>query len=222
MFALGFMRVALFGLAAACAAAASDESRFPLIYAAGEGDADRVSSLLADASAAGKLATLLLTRSKDGETALHVAAIRGNPRVVAALLKAAREAELSEPQLVDAKTPPGQTLEMTPLMWAVYHGHCCASDSMVTQLLGAGADPGAADQNGKSLITMAQEIGRYHDIGSALATALDDAYLRGRPQGTRKVELLATDDRAEFLAWIAKHGGEADDARLADWRAGNE
>ena len=107
-------------------------------------------------------------------------------------------------------------------MWAVYHGHCCASDSMVTQLLGAGADPGAADQNGKSLITMAQEIGRYHDIGSALATALDDAYLRGRPQGTRKVELLATDDRAEFLAWIAKHGGEADDARLADWRAGNE
>lgn len=86
-----------------------------------------------------------LCRSKDGETALHVSAIRGSLETVQALLDAGA--------YVDARTPTGSTIHMTPSMWAVYHAH----DEMVEMLLEAGADPTAADENGKALLTMAQE-----------------------------------------------------------------
>ena len=132
--------VAFFG-AMICASAASDaedRERWPLIYAAGEGDADAVEQLLSDGADVAQ-------RSQDGETALHVAAIRGNLRTVRALLTAGAEP--------DARTPPGRTIYMTPSMWAVYHGHA----EMITLLLDAGADPNAADENGKTLLEMAQE-----------------------------------------------------------------
>ena len=126
-----------------CAVAAlaedeEDRERWPLIFAAGEGDAATVSALLA-------AGVDVHQRSKDGETALHVAAIRGSNETVQALLKAGAE--------VDARTPTGATIYMTPSMWAVYHGH----HHMVRMLLDAGADPHAADENGKTLLEMSQE-----------------------------------------------------------------
>ena len=115
-----------------------DRERWPLIFAAGEGDAKTVKSLLDSG-------VDVHQRSKDGESALHVAAIRGSMETAQHLLRAGA--------LVDARTPRGGTLHMTPTMWALYHGHA----ELVELLLRAGADPNAEDENGKSLLVMAQE-----------------------------------------------------------------
>ena len=116
----------------------ADRLKWPLIFAAGEGDAATLRSLLAAGAD-------VRERSRDGETALHVSAIRGGLEAVRALLDAGAE--------VDARTPVGSTIYMTPSMWATYHRH----DEMVEMLLEAGADPTATDENGKALLTMAQE-----------------------------------------------------------------
>ena len=119
----------------------TDRASFPLIFAAGEGDGDEVERLLDAGVDVGQ-------RSKDGETALHTAAIRGDLRTLRALLAAGAE--------VDARTPPGATIYMTPSMWATYHGHA----DFVRILLENGADPTVADENGKTLLTMTQEAGQ--------------------------------------------------------------
>jgi len=115
-----------------------DRERWPLIFAAGEGDAKTVKSLLDSG-------VDVHQRSKDGESALHVAAIRGSLETAQHLLRAGA--------LVDARTPRGSTLHMTPTMWALYHGQT----ELVKLLLSSGADPNAEDENGKSLLVMAQE-----------------------------------------------------------------
>ena len=76
--------------------------------------------------------------SKDGESALHVAAIKGSLDTARALLDAGAE--------VDARTPPGSTIYMTPTMWATYHGH----SEFVEMLLDAGASVDQAKKNGKT------------------------------------------------------------------------
>ena len=124
--------------ASAATASATDEQRWPLIFAAGEGDAEQVKSLLASG-------VDVHQRSKDGETALHVVSIKGSLATARALLSAGAS--------VDARTPRGSTIYMTPSMWALYHGHA----ELVEMLLDAGADPAAEDENGKSLLTMSQE-----------------------------------------------------------------
>ena len=116
----------------------SDREKWPLIFAAGEGDASTVTKLLG-------LGYDVDGRSKDGETALHVAAIRGHLLTLQVLLEAGAD--------VDARTPKGGTIYMTPSMWATYHGHT----EYVRFLLDHGADPAAVDENGKSLLTMSIE-----------------------------------------------------------------
>ena len=78
---------------------ADDQKRWPLIFAAGEGDVKRVESLLADGIDVHQ-------QSKDGESALHVVSIKGSLPTARALLKAGAE--------VDARTPRGSTFYMTP------------------------------------------------------------------------------------------------------------
>ena len=133
----------------------TDEERWPLIFAAGEGDGAAVERLLASGADPGQ-------RSKDGETPLHVAAIRGDMRTMRALLAAGAE--------VDARTPKGATIYMTPTMWAVYHGH----QEFVRALLDAGADPNAADENGKTLLAMSKEA-RQSEIEDLLREAITKA-----------------------------------------------
>ena len=83
-----------------------DEARkkWPLIYAAGEGDSTKVAELIASG-------TDVMQRSKDGETALHVSTVRGDLETVRLLLKAGAD--------VNARTPRGSTLFMTPLQWTI-------------------------------------------------------------------------------------------------------
>ena len=94
--------VALLG--ACCADEAEDRARWPLIYAAGEGDSTKVAELIASG-------TDVMQRSKDGETALHVSTVRGDLETVRLLLKAGAD--------VNARTPRGSTLFMTPLQWTI-------------------------------------------------------------------------------------------------------
>ena len=100
--------VAAILLPRANADAAEDQARWPLIFAAGEGDAVRVRELLDAGHGTNE-------RSADGETALHVAGIKGDEATVRALINGGAD--------VNARTPRGSTLQMTPLHWAVYHGH---------------------------------------------------------------------------------------------------
>ena len=82
-----------------------DESKrhlFPLLYAAGEGDAKAIRKLLA----AG--ADPNAEKSPYGETPLHTAAIPGHAEVTKLLLDAGA--------VVDARTLPGAGIAMTPLM----------------------------------------------------------------------------------------------------------
>ena len=139
-----------------------DYADYPLIWSAGEGDGEAVEMLLMEGVG-------VMDRSKDGETALHVAAIRGDLRTLRALLQAGAE--------VDARTPRGQTLFMTPTMWAVYHGHV----EFVETLLKAGADPTAADENGKTLLTMCQETGSH-----AMEKLVRDAIQRAESSGSKQ------------------------------------
>jgi regulation of enolase protein 1 (concanavalin A-like superfamily) len=148
-------------IAAALASDSEDREKWPLIFAAGDGDSDAVASLLAGGADVHQ-------RSKDGETALHVAAIKGTESVVRALLDAGSE--------VDARTPKGSTIYMTPTMWATYHGHAV----MVEMLLDAGADPLAADENGKTLLTMSEEAGQPA-IESMLRARADVPRVSGLP-----------------------------------------
>ena len=112
--------------------------RWPLIFAAGEGDAAAVERLLAAGADVHQL-------SADGETALHVTAIKGDLRTARLLLDAGAD--------VNARTPRGSTIWMTPAMWTVYHGHV----ELMQLLLDAGADASAADEHGKTLLEMSQE-----------------------------------------------------------------
>lgn len=128
----------------ACAVAATgdaDRERWPLIYAAGEGDSKAVRALLAAGHPIGET-------SRDGETSLHVAGIRGDVSTVEALIAAGAD--------VNARTPAGATMAMTPLHWAIYHGHT----EMVRRLLDAGADPAASNEHGKTPLQMCEEAGQ--------------------------------------------------------------
>jgi len=132
-----------------------DRARWPLIFAAGEGDSATVVGLLAGGHPVGE-------RSRDGESALHVAGIRGDVATVAALIAAGAD--------VDARTPAGSTMSMTPLHWAIYHGH----EAMVSLLLDAGADPTAANEHGKTPLEMcddAAQAGASQLIRDAIAEA---------------------------------------------------
>jgi hypothetical protein len=125
----------------ACVAAATgeaDRERWPLIYAAGEGDSEAVRALLAAGHPIGET-------SRDGETALHVAGIRGDISTVEALIAAGAD--------VNARTPAGATMSMTPLHWAIYHGQT----EMVRRLLDAGADPAVTNEYGKTPLQMCEE-----------------------------------------------------------------
>ena len=109
----GLLLVAVAAAAASEANGATDATnadtgrlRWPVIFAAGEGDAVALASLLAGGADVHE-------RSRDGETALHVSAIRGSLEAVRMLLDAGAE--------VDARTPTGSTIYMTPSMWATYH-----------------------------------------------------------------------------------------------------
>ena len=133
-------------------------SCWPLIFAAGEGDANTVQALLAKGVDPHQ-------QSKDGESALHVVCIKGSLETARLLLDAGADA--------NARTPRGPTLSMTPAMWATYH----ANAALVEMLLDAGADPAAADQNGKTLLTMSQEA-QQPEIEAMLRSRLADAEAR--------------------------------------------
>ena len=94
--------VAVLLAAPAWAQPEEDELKYPLLYAAGEGDAERVRELLAQGADPNK------ELSPHGETPLHTAAIKGDPTVTSLLLNAGA--------VVDARTPPGGGISMTPLM----------------------------------------------------------------------------------------------------------
>lgn len=148
----------VFSHASDAATPMSDEEAYPLIFAAGEADSARVMALLA-------AGTDVAARSKDGETALHVCAIKGDAEITKALLAHGAE--------VDARTPRGQTLWMTPLMWATYGGHA----AMVQLLLEAGADPLAIDENGKAVLQMARDA-RHEDVEALLLAAIREKQQR--------------------------------------------
>lgn len=205
-----WLKTAIVALCACTALAddTADRESWPLIFAAGEGDADEVTRLLVSG-------VDVHTRSKDGETALHVAAIRGDLPTVRALMSAGAE--------VDARTPPGQTLYMTPAMWALYHGHT----ELVSMLLQAGADPHAADENGKTLLSMSQEA-RQPAIEAMVRTrlvpnaTLADGHIPAvglglyyTPPGTETYDIVRTALRAGYrhLDTAGFYGNEADVGR---------
>lgn len=152
-------------------AESEEKATWPLIFAAGEGDVDEVTRLLDQG-------VDIMQRSKDGETAVHVAAIKGHIPTLKLLI--ARGAD------VDARTPKGSTLYMTPAMWALYHGHA----EFVRLLLQAGANPAAADENGKTLLTMAKEA-QQPKIAEMLEVAVmsKNAESLARSLGADKTEL---------------------------------
>ena len=112
---------------------ANDRARLPLIFAAGDGDAEGVLAALdANANACRDEVT------EYGETALHTAAIKANAEVVKILI------EVCE---LEAKTSGGQYLAQTSLLWMAYGG----SDEHlrgVEAFLEAGADANAKNTAG--------------------------------------------------------------------------
>ena len=156
------------------------DTEYPLIFAAGTGDVGKVAALLMKACDIKSKApcTAVNERSQDGESALHVNAIKGDRETTKVLLAYGAE--------VDARTPRGESLHMTPLMWATYGG-TPRHKEMARLLLAAGADPLAADENGKAVLTMAQEAGAT-DVEALLKAAIRGRQEAGGERGAEGEE----------------------------------
>ena len=168
------------------------DTEYPLIFAAGTGDVGKVAALLMKACDIKSKApcTAVNERSQDGESALHVNAIKGDGETTKVLLAYGAE--------VDARTPRGESLHMTPLMWATYGG-TPRHKEMVRLLLAAGADPLAADENGKEVLTMAQEA------GAADVEALLKAAIRGRQEAGGEREAGDEEAGGAPRSWQDRH-----------------
>ena len=168
------------------------DTEYPLIFAAGTGDVGKVAALLMKACdiKSKEPCTAVNERSQDGESALHVNAIKGDGETTKVLLAYGAE--------VDARTPRGESLHMTPLMWATYGG-TPRHKEMVRLLLAAGADPLAADENGKEVLTMAQEA------GAADVEALLKAAIRGRQEAGGEREAGDEEAGGAPRSWQDRH-----------------
>ena len=170
------------------------DTEYPLIFAAGTGDVGKVTALLMKACdiKSEEPCTAVNERSQDGESALHVNAIRGDRETTKVLLAYGAE--------VDARTPRGESLHMTPLMWAAYGGTPRHTE-MVRLLLAAGADPLATDENGKKVLTMAQEVGA---TGVGVEVLLKAA-IRGRQEAGGEQETEGEEAGATSRSWQDRH-----------------
>jgi uncharacterized protein len=163
------------------------EPTLDIFDAASVGDTDRVDALLAED------ATLATVYSGDGFTALHFAAFLGTSDVASALLDAGADPAARaigtmdvEPLhsaaaaqnlavsrlLVDRGAPVNDTQEggFTPLHEAALNG----DTELVSLLLGAGADPSIATDEGRRPADLARQ-GGHDDLATELDTAAEPA-----------------------------------------------
>ena len=100
----------------------------------------------------------------DRETPLHLACIRGDAKVVKALLNAGANP--------DARATAPTSLDMTPLTWCAYAGY----DESIALMLGSGAKPNLVvrreDGGRLTALDIARKIG---DRGKLSAQLLEDA-----------------------------------------------
>ena len=161
----------LFCLALACFSSAElspwDKD---LIAAAGEGELEKVASLL-DAGAN------VNARSEYGETPLHVAAIKCDLDVVKALIAAGAD--------VNAKTNPGAPQERPPLHRFIPM-NTKGMEQAVGLLLEAGADPNLTNELGENALDIAVKMGESR---AGAAQKLRDAGGKETPKESRKEEL---------------------------------
>jgi hypothetical protein len=98
-----------------------------------------------------------MERSKVGETPLHVAAIKGDPETIRALLEAGADP--------DAITAGGQYLKMTPLHWLTYGKH----HEGMRLLLQHGANPNPQNTKGETPWDIAAAMGgEANQLGSGM------------------------------------------------------
>lgn len=156
---------------------------------------------VADAAARGDTAAVsaLLTRGADvnsgqgdGMTALHWAAMRGDPALATMLLQAGGNPK--------AATRVGA---YTPLLLAAKLGH----GGVVGVLLDGGADASAETDNGTTALMFAAASG---DVASVerLVAARVDVNARETTRGLTAAMFAAAADRAAVIAVLARHGAD--------------
>ena len=137
-------RVFFVALLAALAAAGTTPEREidqNLLIACGDGDVDEARALLAQGADA-------RVASRDGETPLHLAGIRGDVALVRLLVLAGGD--------VNARATGERSLAMTPLTWYLYGLHAEATQA----LLDAGADPNLPVLRGDGARVTALDLAR--------------------------------------------------------------
>ncbi len=142
----------------------------------------------------------VLARDREGNTALHWAARKGNAQIVRRLLGAGAAADARNGEL------------STPLMWAARKGNLEA----VSLLLEAGADVGAANKWRKTALENARF--NQHDAVAELLQAGDG---ERRARAARRNEALARLDDAERLRRAERQQPHAEAARAPNGVAPN-
>jgi len=173
--------------------------RYPLIYAAGEADHSTLKALIAQGADVN-------VRSADGETALHLNAIKGDSFTTKLLLAAGAEVDARTPEAPTRKHK-GPMMWATPLMWAVYGG-TPQHVEMMKLLLAAGADPLAADETGKSVLQMAQEAQASEEAEVALVSAIHKQHRDGSADRMYRRRLKDTVDDAHRVGQLVDEYNE--------------
>ena len=149
------LAVVLLSLSSLCASADDErESRRTegvegdeaLFTAVGEGDVAKVNELL-------KLGSTVASRNKWGETAMHLAGISGDVKMVKALVAAGGDVNA-----VTHGVYPGHKLpvQRTPLMWMVYTRGVGTAPTKA--LLDAGARVSPKNEEGKTVVDLVRDM----------------------------------------------------------------
>lgn len=186
--------------------AANGRGRTPLLLAVELGKVAMVDHLLA-ASAAGALSE---HRDHQGRTALHYAALGGNPELVDRILTAGVSVDVADRE------------GLTPLMNAVREGHVPTAH----MLLAAGASPDVADGEGVTALMIAVSKGHVPMVGALLEAGADPG-ARNSLGGTALMEAAHAGNLevVELLLGSDLDPGETAtngaDARALAWQAGH-
>jgi ankyrin repeat protein len=168
-----------------------DKGETALVYALARNDADLVADLL-NAGADVRVPT------NNGSTALEIAKEKGNPAIIRLLSNAlARSSGPWDPNQPFMTKVGELTVEVSPIRWAVMHGHLARTKFLMT----LGVDPLRKEINSKNALWTAVLISNP-DVVAAMLT--DEVKARLTPEDKQALLKLAKQNRSSAIEQLLR------------------